>query len=86
MELSNFKIAEKLQLEISELKEQLEHIDEGAWRLGVELVLKTGYSDMGRDYTTKAAFKEDITSEICQAVKEVVSRRIEALEKEFKEL
>ena len=86
MELSNFKIAEKLQLEISELKEQLEHIDEGAWSLGVELVLKTGYSDMGRDYTTKAAFKEDITIEICQAVKDVVSRRIEALEKEFKEL
>jgi len=41
---------------------------------------------MGRDYTTTAAFKEDITSEICQAVKDVVSRRIEALEKEFKEL
>lgn len=86
MELSNFKIAEKLQLEISELKEQLKYIDEGAWRLGVELVLKTGYSDMGRDYTTKAAFKENIASEICQAVKYVVSRRIEALEKEFKEL
>lgn len=86
MELSNFKIAEKLQLEISELKEQLEHIDEGAWRLGVKLVLKTGYSDMGQDYTTTAAFNENITSEICQAVKDVVSRRIEALEKEFNEL
>jgi len=34
MELSNFKIAEELQLKISELKEQLKHIDEGAWRLG----------------------------------------------------
>lgn len=86
MELSNFKIAEKLQLEISELKEQLKQIDEGAWRLGVKLVLKTGYSEMGHDYTTTAAFKEEITSEICQAVKDVVNRRIEALEKEFKEL
>lgn len=86
MELSNFKIAEKLQLEINELKEQLKHIDDGAWRLGVKLVLKTGYSDMGRDYTTTAEFKESITSEICQAVKYVVSRRIEALEKEFKEI
>lgn len=86
MELSNFKIAEKLQLEISELKKQLKNIDEGAWRLGVKLVLNTGYSDMGRDYTTTAAFGENITSEICQAVKDVVSRRIEALEKEFKEL
>ena len=86
MELSNFKIAEKLQLEISELKEQLKHIDDGAWRLGVKLVLKTGYSDMGHDYTTEAAFKEDVTSEICQAVKDIVSRRIEALEKEFKGL
>lgn len=86
MELSNFKIAEKLQLEINELKKQLERIDEGAWRLGAELVLKTGYSDMGRDYTTTAAFNENITSEICQAVKDVVNSRIEALEKEFKEL
>lgn len=86
MELSNFKIAEKLQLEINELKEQLKHIDEGSWRLGVKLVLKTGYSDMGRDHTTTAAFNGNITREICQAVKDVVSRRIEALEKEFKEI
>ena len=86
MELSNFKIAEKIQLEISELKEQLNHIDKGAWRLGIELVLKTGYSDSGLEHITTAEFKEDITSEICQAVKDIVSRRIEALGKEFKEL
>lgn len=86
MELSNFKIAEKIQLEISKLKEQLNHIDAGAWRLGVELTLKTGNSYMGSDLVTIAEFKEDISSEICQAVKDIVSRRIEALEKEFKEL
>ncbi|MBQ7899346.1 MAG: hypothetical protein IJ307_05785 [Bacteroidales bacterium] len=86
MELSTFKIAEQINSKKDYLKEQLKHIDAGAWRLGCKLELKTGYAEMGRDLTTTAEFKEDVTEEICKAVKDVIIRRIEALEAEFKEL
>lgn len=68
------------------LKEQKENLCFGSWSHGVEMKLKTGYADMGRDLTTTVKFEKDISVEICAAIKKIIDRHIDALEKEFKEL
>ena len=86
MELSTFRIAEENRNATEDLKKQLENINNGAWHLGCEIILKTGYSDMGHDYTTKANFKGDIGTKVVQAIRDIVSSHIEILDKEFEEL
>ena len=86
MELSTFKIAEDIYYKKEALKEQLKSLNHGSWHLGVEITLKTGYADMGRDLTTTVKFEKDISVEICAAIKKIIDRHIDALDKEFKEL
>lgn len=86
MELSSFRIAEDINRKKEALLEQRKRLEQGSWSLGVKIELKTGYSDMGRAYTVTAEFDGDMTVEICKSVKDILNRRIEALEKEFKEL
>mgnify|MGYP003298733598 CR=1 FL=1 len=80
MELSTFKIAEEINCKKEDLKEQLKSLNHGSWSL------KTGYAEMGRDLTTTVEFKKDISVEICAAIKNIIDRHIDALDKEFKEL
>lgn len=86
MELSTFRIAEENRNTKEDLKEQLEKLNNGAGHLGCEIILKTGYSDMGRDYTTKVNLKGDIGTEVVKVIKAVISSHIEILDKEFEEL
>lgn len=86
MELSTFKIAEEINCKKEDLKEQLKSLNHGSWHLGVEIKLKTGYAEMGRDLTTTVKFEKDISVEICAAIKKIIDRHIDALDKEFKEL
>lgn len=86
MELSTFKIAEEINCKKENLKKQLESLNNGSWSLGVKIGLKTGYADMGCDLTTTAEFEKDISVEICAAIKNIIARHIDALDKEFKEL
>lgn len=86
MEISQFKIAEEVYRKKEDLKEQLNNLEAGAWGLGIKIEVKTGYSDMGRDFTRTIELKGDIGIEACSAIKEVILKSLEALDKEFKEL
>lgn len=86
MELSTFKIAEEINYKKEDLKNQLKSLSHGSWSLGVKITLKTGYADMGRDLTTTLEFKNNISVEICAAIKDIINRHIDALDKEFNEL
>lgn len=86
MELSTFKIAEEINCKKEDLKQQLKSLYHGSWSLGVKIVLKKGDVDMGRDLTTTLEFEKDISIEICAAIKNIIDRHIDALDKEFKEL
>ena len=86
MELSTFKIAKEINCKKENLKEQLKSLNHGSWSLGVEIKLKTGYAEMGRDLTTTVKFEKDISVEICAAIKNIIDKHIDALDKEFKEL
>lgn len=86
MELSTFKIAEEINYKKEDLKKQLKSLNHGSWSLGVKIELKTGYAEMGRDLTTTVEFEKDISVEICAAIKNIINRHIDALDKEFKEL
>ncbi len=86
MELSTFKIAEEINNKKEDLENQLKIFSHGSWNLGVKIELKTGYAEMGRGLTTTVEFKKDISVEICAAIKNIISRHIDALDKEFKEL
>lgn len=86
MELSNFRIAEEIVRKKEELQEQLKNLDKGSWGLGAEIKLKTGYSDMGHDFTTTVKLEKDIALEVLGAVKDIIERHIEMLNEEFNEL
>lgn len=86
MEISQFKIAEEVYRKAEDLKEQLKKLDSGSWGLGIKIEVKTGYSDMGRDFTNTLELKGDIGVEACSAIKEVIFKKLEALDKEFKDL
>lgn len=82
MDLSTFRIAEEIQSEMSELKQQLKELENGNFRGGV---------DVGFTGSTGFAIRIQITgnkvsSEIGASVRDIVRNRIEALEKEFREL
>lgn len=82
MDLSTFRIAEEIQSEISELKQQLKELENGNFRGGV---------DVGFTGSTGFAIRINITggkvcSEIGTAVRDVLRNRIEILEKKFMEL
>ena len=85
MELSTFRIAEEIYCKKENLKEQLEHLNHVSWSLGVKIELKTGNAGMGCD-PTAVEFEKDISVEICAAIKNIIDRHIDALDKEFKEL
>ena len=82
MDLSTFRIAEEIQSEISELKQQLKELENGNFRGGV---------DVGFTGSTGFAIRINITggkvcSEMGTAVRDVLRNRIEILEKKFMEL
>ena len=86
MELSNFRIAEEIVRKKEVLQEQLKNLAQGSWGLGAEIKLKTGYADMGHDFTTTVKLEKDIALEALGAVKDIINRHIDALDKEFNEL
>lgn len=86
MEISQFKIAEEVYRKKEDLKEQLENLDQGYGSLGIKIEVKTGYSDMGRDITRTIKLEGDIGGEAYRAIKGVIVKNLEALDKEFKDL
>lgn len=86
MELSNFRIAEEIVRKKEDLQEQLKNLNQGSWGLGAEIKLKTGYADMGHDFTTTVKLEKDIALKALSAVKDIIERHIDVLDKEFKKL
>ena len=86
MELSTFKIAEEINCKKENLKEQLESLNNGAWDVGVKIEVPTGTVGLGYPPITTLMFEKDISVEICTAIRNIIDRHIDALDKEFKEL
>lgn len=86
MDIEKYEIAHILRSEIKDLQLELKSLDGSYWTEGVEINVKTGYSDMGRDLTARANFNGIVGTAIGNAVKAVVECRIQQLEKQFNDL
>lgn len=86
MDKEKYEIAKIIRSEIEDLQCELKSLDGSHWTDGVEIMVKTGYSDIGRDLTARASFNGIVGTAIGNAVKAVVECRIQQLEKQFNEL
>lgn len=86
MEKEKYEIAKIITSEIEDLKRELKSLDGSQWTSGVQLEVKTGYSDMGRDLTARATFNGIVGTAIGNAVRAIVENRISQLEKQFNDL
>lgn len=84
MEYSNFKIASELMKEKEALKKNLNDLDRGIFSSGIRMIVSINYTN--GDFTAEVNIDGEVCMEIGKAVKDAIRNRIEALEKEFKEL
>lgn len=85
MDIEKYNEAVKIKDEIDDLESELKSLKAGQCN-DIKIELKTGYSDMGRDFTTTARFKGDTAAEIYMAISDIIKRRIAQLEQQFDEL
>lgn len=86
MDREKYEIAKIITSEIEDLKRELKSLDGSQWTSGVQLEVKTGYSDMGRDLKARATFNGIVGTAIGNAVRAIVENRISQLEKQFNDL
>lgn len=86
MRIECYNKANKLRNEISYLNELLDSTEDGYPSCGLEIVVKTGYSDMGHDITRSMQTRDDLAMEIWHLVREHINGKINKLETEFEEL
>lgn len=86
MEKEYYEKARLLNNEIDNLKYLLKSTSNGSPSCGLEIIVKTGYSDMGRDLTCNMKTRDDLAIEIWRMVREHIQSKIDKLEKEFEEL
>ena len=85
MEQEKYDKAVAIKNKIYGLKNNLKDLSDGHWDK-VEITLKTGYSDMGRDIERSTTFDEEISYKIGKFVKTLIDKQISELEQEFEAL
>lgn len=85
MEQEKYDKAVVIKSRIYDLKKNLKDLSNGHWDK-VEITLKTGYSDMGRDIECSTTFDEEISYKIGEFVKGLIDKQISELEQEFEAL
>ena len=85
MDWEKYEKAVKLRGEIYSLQQNLEDLKGGHWDK-TKIELKTGYSDMGMDFTVSTVFDEEIGNELHDFIVDTIKKKINDLEKEFEEL
>lgn len=85
MEEEKYKRAVELKGKIYSLQKNLEDLKGGHWDK-TRIELKTGYSDMGMDFTVSTTFDEEIGYKIHDFINDTINNKIAELEKEFENL
>ena len=85
MDLEKYKRAVEIKDKIYSLQKNLEDLKGGYWDK-TYIELKTGYSDMGRDYTVSTTFDKEIGYKIHEFINDTINNKIAELEKEFENL
>lgn len=85
MEEEKYKRAVEIKSKIYSLQKNLEDLKGGCWDK-TRIELKTGYSDMGMDYTASTTFYEEIGYKIRDSINDIIKNKITELEKEFENL
>lgn len=85
MKEEKYKRAVELKGKIYSLQKNLEDLKGGHWDK-TRIELKTGYSDMGMDFTVSTTFDEEIGYKIRDFINDTINSKIAELENEFENL
>ena len=85
MKEEKYKRAVEIKDKIYSLQKNLEDLKGGHWDK-TRIELKTGYSDMGMDFTVSTTFDEEIGYKIRDFINDTINKKIAELEKEFENL
>ena len=85
MDKEKYERAVEIRSKIYSLQKNLEDLKGGYWDK-TRIELKTGYSDMGMDFTASTTFDEEIGNELRIFILDTIKNKINDLEKEFEEL
>lgn len=85
MEEEKYKKAVEIKGKIYSLQKNLEDLKGGHWDK-TRIELKTGYSDMGMNFTVSTTFDKEIGYKIRDFINGIIGNKIAELEKEFKSL
>lgn len=86
MDRGKFKRAAELNSEIDCLQSELNGRRDTSPQNGLEIKVKTAYSDMGRDIERTMRLRGDIASDVWFSIREMIEKRIKELEQEFDKL
>ena len=85
MKEEKYKKALEIKGKIYSLQKNLQDLKGGHWDK-VKIELKTGYSDMGMDFTRSTTFDEEIGYKVREFINDTINNRIAELENEFENL
>ena len=85
MDQEKYKRAVEIKDKIYSLQKNLEDLKGGHWDK-TRIELKTGYSDMGMNFTVSTTFDKEIGYKIRDFINDIISNKIAELEKEFENL
>ena len=85
MKEEKYKKAVEIKGKIYSLQKNLEDLKGGHWDK-TRIELKTGYSDMGMDFTVSTTFDEEIGYKIRDFINDTINSKIAELENEFENL
>lgn len=85
MKEEKYKRAVEIKDKIYSLQKNLEDLKGGHWDK-TKIELKTGYSDMGMNFTVSTTFDEEIGYKIRDFINDTINSKIAELEKEFENL
>jgi len=85
MKEEKYKRAVEIKDKIYSLQKNLEDLKGGHWDK-TRIELKTGYSDMGMDFTVSTTFDEEIGYKIRDFINDTINSKIAELENEFENL
>ena len=85
MEEEKYKKAVEIKGKIYSLQKNLEDLKGGHWDK-TRIELKTGYSDMGMNFTVSTTFDKEIGYKIRDFIEGIINSKIAELENEFENL
>ena len=86
MRIEYYNKANELRSKISYLNDLLDRTEGCSPSCGLEIIVKTGYSDMGHDITRSMQTRDDLATDIWYMVREHIKGKINKLETEFENL